>query len=327
MIISRSPLRISFAGGGTDLAGFYNQHGGLVLSTAIDKYVFTTVNAKFGNGLRVSYSQTENVSHASELSHAIIRAALKLMGLESGLEITTIADIPSSGTGLGSSSSFTAGLLQALHAYKGEYASADKIADEACHIEIDICGAPIGKQDQYAAAFGGLNLIRFNPDSSVEVSPLVCKREVIDEFERNLLLLYTGKTRSANTILKEQNKNIGAFKKTVENMLAMKKQALEMAAALQKGDMQLIGEILDTGWKLKRTLAKGISDPELDEIYDTAIKSGALGGKILGAGAGGFFLFYAPKEKHEAICHALPKLNPVPFKFERTGASIIFYRP
>lgn len=327
MIISRTPLRISFVGGGSDLASYYLRHGGAVISTTIDKYVFVTVNRKFDNGIRISYSQTENVRAVSEIAHPIVRAALRMLDIDGGLEITTIADIPSSGTGLGSSSSFTVGLLAALHAYKGEYVDAAQLAQESCRIEIDICGAPIGKQDQYAAAFGGFNEITFHRDDHVTVRPLIASSGFFDELHENLLLLYTGRTRSANEILSRQSKESGSSAKTQKSLNEMVEQTRRFTKALDSGEIDKIGHLLNEAWQLKRSLTTGISDSELDEWYDRAIRAGALGGKILGAGAGGVFLFYAPKEKHAAICHVLPDLKPVSFRFERSGSGIIFYRP
>lgn len=327
MIISRTPLRVSFVGGGSDLPSWYRQHGGAVVSATINKFVFVTVNKKFDDAIRVSYSSTENVHSVSEIAHPLVRAALRLLEIEGGLEITTIADIPSSGTGLGSSSSFTVGLLHALHAYKGEYVDARRLAEEACRIEIDICGAPIGRQDQYAAAFGGFNEITFNRDDWVGVRPLICAPALLEALWENLLLLYTRRHRSANEILARQNENASASTEVQQRLKAMVEQTRAFTHALDKNNLDEIGHILDEAWRLKRQLAEGISDPELNEWYEKAKKAGALGGKILGAGAGGFFLFYAPKERHAAICHALHELKPVSFQFERQGTSIIFYRP
>lgn len=327
MIISRTPLRISFVGGGSDLPVWYREHGGAVVSTAINKYVYVTINKKFDDGIRVSYSQTENVNTVCNVAHPLVRAAMRMLEINGGIEITTVADIPSSGTGLGSSSSFTVGLLYALHAYKSEYVDARELGEESCRIEIDICGAPIGKQDQYAAAFGGFNEITFSRDDSVRVRPLICKPEILLEFQENLLLLYTGRTRSANDILIKQSRECGASSKSKESLKAMVEQTRSFTRLLDQGDLQGIGHLLDEAWNLKRSLTRGISDSQLDEWYEQAKKAGALGGKILGAGAGGFFLFYAPKKKHAAICHALPNLQPVSFRFEREGSGIIFYHP
>lgn len=316
---------MSFVGGGSDLPAYYEKFGGAVVSTSIDKYVFVTINRKFDDSIRISYSKTENVASVAEIEHGLVRAALNLLTINGGLEITTIADIPSSGTGLGSSSSFTVGLLHALHAYKGEYVGAARLGEESCHIEIDICGAPIGKQDQYAAAFGGLNLIKFNRDSSVDVSPIVCAPATVRRLQDNLLLLYTGRTRSANAILSQQSRKCASSTATQETMHKMVRQTVDFAEAMQRDDCDAIGEILHEAWRLKRSLTTGISDMAIDAWYDAGRSAGARGGKLLGAGAGGFLLFYAPRDRHEAIIHALPGLRPVPFCFESTGSKIIFY--
>ncbi len=318
---------MSFVGGGSDLPAYYEKFGGAVVSTTINKYVFVTINAKFDDEFRISYSKTENVRTVAEIEHAIVRAALQMLDISGGLEITTIADIPSSGTGLGSSSSFTVGLLQAIHAYKGEYADAEMLAVESCHIEIDVCGAPIGKQDQYAAAYGGLNLIRFNKNGSVDVSPIICANETRLRLEKNLLMLYTGRTRNANAILAAQSRESAEDSATQEALHEMVAQTGEFARAMQAGDCDEIGSIMHRAWQLKRKLTNGISDCQMDAWYDQARRAGAMGGKILGAGAGGFFLFYAPADRHLDIIQALPALRPVKFRFERTGANIIFYRP
>lgn len=325
MIITRTPLRMSFVGGGSDLAAYYEQFGGAVVSTSINKYVFVTINKKFDQAIRVSYSKTENVQHAGEIEHGLVRASLNLMGITGGLEITTIADIPSSGTGLGSSSSFTVGLLHALHAYKGEYVSANRLGEESCRVEIDICGAPIGKQDQYAAAFGGFNRIVFHKDGSVDVAPIVCSRQSVQRLQQSILMLYTGRTRSANSILSSQAARCASSAETQATMQKMVHQTIDFAEAMQHDNCDAVGEILHEAWQLKRSLTSHITDDTIDRWYETGRKAGALGGKILGAGAGGFLMLYAPQERHQAIIHALPELRPVPIAFESTGSKIIFY--
>lgn len=327
MIITRTPLRVSFAGGGSDMPSYYRQYGGAVVSTAISKYIFVTVNKKFDGAIRLSYSKTEHASSVGEIEHPIARAALTLTNVTGGVEITTIADIPSSGTGLGSSSSFTVGLLHALHAYQGRRVDAAQLGEESCHIEIDVCGAPIGKQDQYAAAYGGFNFIRFEPDGAVSVEPLICSPEALATVERNILMLYTGRTRSANSILSEQSANSASSKDTQSTLHKMTALTKDFAQAMQRGECDTVGEILHEGWELKKNLASGISDAGIDDMYNRGRKAGAIGGKILGAGAGGFLLFYAPQERHSAIIHALPKLRPMPIQFERTGSQVIFYMP
>lgn len=326
MIISRTPLRMSFAGGGSDLAGFYREHGGAVISTAINKYVFITANRKFDDGVRVAYSQTEEVSSAAEVKHDLVRAAMDLVGIRGGVEITTVADIPSRGTGLGSSSSFTVALLHALYAFQGRYASTPKLAEEACQIEIEICGEPIGKQDQYAAAIGGLNLIEFRQDDTVGVAPVICRPETLGSLQASLLMLYTGITRSASGVLKEQAEEVASDRAKNAALKRMVGLCYMLRDEIQADNILAFGEILHENWELKKSLASRISNSTIDDWYDTARRCGATGGKILGAGAGGFLLLSAPPERHAAICHALPALRQIPFAFERYGSQIIFYQ-
>ena len=327
MIISKTPLRMSFMGGGSDLPSFYRQHGGLVVSTAIDKYIFINVNPKFDDGVRVSYSVTETVKSADQIRHPLVRASLKQLTIAGGIEITSIADIPASGTGLGSSSAFTVGLLHALSAYQGIYKSAADLAQEACRIEIDICGEPIGKQDQYAAAFGGFNTIEFHPNDTVSVSPVVCKPDTLRRFEDSILIFYTGQTRSASTILRQQSKNSSDDQATIAALRTMVTLAGNFVSALRTDNTELLGEIIHEGWLLKRGLSEGISDGGLDDLYARARAEGATGGKLLGAGGGGFLMLLAPPDRHEAICRALGSLRRVEMPFTRDGSKIIFYQP
>lgn len=325
MIISRTPLRISFAGGGSDLPAFYRQHGGAVISTAIDKYIFINVNKKFDDGIRVAYSKTEEVANVDQVEHPLVRVALKYLNIEGGVEITTIADIPSKGTGLGSSSSFTVGLLHALNAFKGRYVSNAQLGSDSCHIEIDLCGEPIGKQDQYAAAFGGFNLIEFKPDDSVIVSPVICDPATIKNLEANLLVLYTGITRSASSLLRQQSESIASDETKRRAMMRMVELTYVMRNELHGNNIAAFGEILHEGWMIKKSMASGISTDEIDGWYNASRRAGAIGGKILGAGAGGFLLLYAPRESHEAIKAAVPMLRPITIAFEPLGSRIIFY--
>jgi D-glycero-alpha-D-manno-heptose-7-phosphate kinase len=324
MIITRTPLRVSFAGGGTDLRAFYGQERGAVLSTAIDKYIYVAVNRKFDKKVRASYSVTEIVERAADLKHELIREALKLVGLVGGIEITSISDVPSQGTGLGSSSSYTVGLLNALYAFTGQLVSAERLASEACRIEIEICGKPIGKQDQYIAAYGGLQHIQFNPDESVFVDPIPSGNEIKEPLQKNLLMLYTGITRSANNVLHEQRKNTEQKGAAVAGLRKMRDLADQLRASLCAGNLDGFGETLHSGWMLKRTLASGISNGMIDRWYDTARRHGALGGKLLGAGGGGFLLLYAHPDRQAEICRALPDLQPMPFRFAPQGSKIIF---
>jgi len=324
MIISRTPLRMSFAGGGSDLPSFYRRHGGAVLSTAIDKSVYVTVSEKFDHAVRVSYSQTEEVESVNDVRHPLVREAMRMLHLSGGIEITSVADIPSRGTGLGSSSSFTVGLLHALHAFQGRYVSADELGAQACEIEIERCGEPIGKQDQYAAAFGGLNFIRFNPDETVCVEPVICPRETLRRLEQELLVFYTGITRSASAILAEQNKAVGGAGDKENVMKAMVKLAYDLRSEFQRNSICSFGDILHESWMLKKSITGGISSSEIDIWYEKARKAGARGGKILGAGSGGFMIFSAPQERHDNIRHALSDMREVKFGFEPQGSRIIF---
>jgi D-glycero-alpha-D-manno-heptose-7-phosphate kinase len=327
VIISKTPLRMSFAGGGTDLPAYYRRFGGAVLSTAIDKYVYITVNRKFDDWVRVSYSKTEEVERASQVEHRLVRAALEQNSIVGGIEITSIADIPSRGTGLGSSSAFTVGLLHALAAFRGRYSSAGELARESCHIEIDVLGNPIGKQDQYAAAFGGMNLIRFLPDDSVTVEPVICDRAVVGRLQDSLLTFYAGDTRCANGILAGQSAASGTDPAAQARLHRMAALAHEMKNELQRANVDAVGEILHEGWMLKRELAGGITNPTIDHWYAAARQAGAIGGKLLGAGGGGFLVFFVSPARREDVLRALASLRPVRFLFEPEGSRIIFYHP
>jgi len=324
MIISRTPLRISFVGGGSDLPAFYRTEPGAVVSTAISKYIYITVNKKFDSRIRASYSVTEIVDSVDELKHELIREALKSLDIDGGIELASIADIPSRGTGLGSSSSYIVGLLNALYAYKGIYAGAERLAREACAIEIDRCSKPIGKQDQYIASYGGLKHIQFNPDETVFVDPIVHSRDTRMTMEKHLLLFYTGLTRSSESILSEQKSNTEQHEEKRQTLHNMVRLATELRDALTRNDLESFGEILHVGWLEKRKMASSITNSAIDEWYERARKHGAIGGKILGAGGGGFLLLYAPPEKHEDITKALPELSLFPFRFEPQGTKIIY---
>jgi D-glycero-alpha-D-manno-heptose-7-phosphate kinase len=324
MIISKTPLRMSFSGGGSDLPSFYERSEGAVVSVAIDKYIYVTVNKKFDNSFRIGYSKTENVKSPEKIKHGIVREVIKKLNINGGLEITSIADIPSSGTGLGSSSSFTVGLLNALHGYKKEFSTPETLAREACEVEIDLLKEPIGKQDQHAAAYGGLNLIRFHEDGSVDIDPIITQKETRKTLEKNVLMFYTGITRSASEILRHQNTNLKSKKQTFAKMKKMVENTYRIKDELQKNNLDNFGKILHENWLLKKEMTSGISSPEIDKWYQTGIKQGALGGKILGAGGGGFLMFYAPHEKHQQIIESLPKLRPVNLEFDYQGSRIIF---
>lgn len=325
MIISKTPLRMSFVGGGSDLPAFYREHGGAVLSTAIDKHIYITVNKRFDDSYRVSYSRTEEVPSIDDVQHPLARECLRLTGCADGIEITSIADIPARGTGLGSSSSFVVGLLHALHAYGGRYVSAGQLAEEACRIEIEKCGEPIGKQDQYAAAFGGLNVIRFHPDDRVDVEPVICRTDVLADLQSQFLTFYTGATRSASALLAKQSQDVAADRAKQQCLRRMVELVDETRRVLQAGDLRAFGDLLDENWRLKASLTAGITNEQVDHWYRVAREAGAWGGKLLGAGEGGFLLVQAPVERHEAVHRALADIRHVPLRFERNGSQIIFF--
>lgn len=313
---------MSFVGGGSDLPAFYKTAPGAVLSTTIDKYVYVSINPKFDGGIRLAYSQTEEVASLDQIQHKIFREALETMGIKGGIEVTTTADIPSRGTGLGSSSSFTVGLLNAVNAYKDLNSSAEWLAATASEIEIERCGAPIGKQDQYAAAYGGLNLIAFNPDGSVSVEPLSIRPEIQTELFSKLVVFYTGVTRSASDILARQSEQVTDDSKSRAQLGRMVELAYMLRDELCAGRLDSFGEILRENWSLKKGLASGISNEDIDRWYDAAINAGAEGGKLLGAGSGGFLAFFAPCDLHDAIEKAVG-LRRVAFNFEPSGSEIL----
>lgn len=317
---------MSFAGGGSDLPSFYRRHRGAVLSTAIDKYVYVSVNPKFDGGIRLAYSKVEEVDRLEEIEHSLVRATFEMLGLKGGVEITTTADIPSRGTGLGSSSSFTVGLIQAIQAYQGFHTSADELGRRSCEVEIERCGEPIGKQDQYAAAFGGMNLIEFNEDESVNVTPIIMSRDDRYKLQDNIVVFYTGITRSASGILHQQSADTERDSRKRAVLKRMVDLTYGMRDELQAGNFDSFGCILHENWMLKKTLANGISTSQIDEWYDAGLKAGAYGGKLLGAGSGGFLMFYAPVERHDAIEQAVG-LRRIKFNFDPLGSRILFYHP
>ena len=321
MIITKTPFRVSFCGGGSDMANFYEKYGGCVLSTSINKYCYISIHPYFNeNQTLLKYSENELVDEISQIKHKIFRQVLGDMNVH-GVEITSTADIPG-GTGLGSSSTFTVGLLNTLNCYNGKFVSKNKLAALACEVEIEKLGNPIGKQDQYGAALGGLNFIKFNQDGSVSHEPIMMEGKTYKKLQKNLLMFYTGTTRSANTILAEQTKNITSEDKA-KNLLKMCGLAKDMKSALESNDISSFGKILDEGWQLKKELASGIANPAIDEAYEIAMKNGALGGKLLGAGGGGFLLFYCEEEKQEQLKKAVG-LKELDFSFERDGTSVIY---
>jgi len=326
MIVSRTPLRMSFVGGGSDLPAFYNNDEvGAVISSAINKYIYVNVNKKFDDGIRIGYSSNEEVATVDAIKHPIVKASMQHLGMTGGIEITTIADIPSKGTGLGSSSSFTVGLLHALNAYLGKYSSAEMLGRDACRVEIEFCKEPIGKQDQYAAAYGGFNLIEFRSDESVVVSPVICKATTVKSLQDSLLMFYTGITRNASSILKEQSIAITSTSAKFRSLRQMVGLAYRLRDELQANNLDAVGEILHENWILKKSLTDNISNHAIDQWYEAARGAGAKGGKILGAGAGGFLLLIAPPEKHQDIKKALHMLREIPIELEPLGSRIIFY--
>ncbi len=323
MIITRTPFRVSFAGGGSDLPSFYRRHEGCVLSMTINKYMYVSIHPTFNRDETVvKYSQTEIVRDVRAVQHPIARQLLLDYGID-GVEIVSTADVPA-GTGLSTSSAYTVGLIHALNAFRGKLCSQERIAREACELEIEKLGEPIGKQDQYGTAVGGLKFIRFKSDDSVEVEPLAVSRQKLSELEGNLLLFYTGLTHSAGEILQEQNKNVAGEDKKFQNLVKMTELAYELREAVVAGNLDDFGRILNENWLLKRDLASQISNDKIGKYYDLAMANGALGGKLLGAGGGGFLLFYCPKEKQKRLRSALSDLWELPFAMESSGTKIIY---
>ena len=315
MIISQTPYRVSFAGGGTDLPAYYRREFGAVLSVTIDQHIYVTLHRRFESTIRVSYSRTEVARTIDDVQHELVREAMRMVEIDEPLEITTIGDVPS-GTGMGSSSSLTVGLLTALYGYRHRVVSPKLLAEQACRIEIDILGKPIGRQDQYAAAFGGLNYFRFNPDDTVDVEPVPCRAETLAELEQRALLVYTGQTRDANLILEQQS---NTTEDQLDVLRAMRDLADEMRHALAgEGDLDRFAALLHEGWELKRSLGCGISNDQINEWYAVARRAGAVGGKLLGAGGGGFVLLIAPPWRHRAIREALGRPRELPFKISRS---------
>ena len=321
MIITRTPFRVSFAGGGSDISSFYEKHEGYVLSTAINKYMYISIHPSFAKGETVlKYSKTESVTDISLIEHKYFKQILKMLDVH-GVEIVSTADVPA-GTGLGSSSSFTVGTLNALYAYKGKYMSKEKLASTACDVEIKYLHNPIGKQDQYAAAYGGLNYYHFRKDGSVTVDPVIMSDDARLRLEQNLMMFYTGQLHSASAILKEQSSNITAGDKEA-NQLKMCGLVHDLRHELQMNNIDAMGDILHENWMLKKTLANGISNPAIDEAYSIAMNNGAKGGKLLGAGGGGFLLFYVPESKQKQVKKAIG-LPYMPMAFDRQGSAVIY---
>lgn len=325
MIVSRAPVRFSLGGGGTDLPAYSRDHGGFVVAAAVDKFVFVCVGKRFYNTIRLAYSETETVDSVDQIKHRIFRAALTSAGLRGGIELHSLADVPAN-TGLGSSSSFTVALLNGLHAFKRESVPAEQLAREACHLEINVLGEPIGKQDQYIAAFGGVSAFTFNTDGSVDVERVPIQPDVLEELESNLLIFYSGVERAASKVLSEQGKNITKNEdKAVERMHRIKELGRETLRILTKGNIDAYGELLHEHWMNKRKLTSNMSDSTIDEHYEAARAAGAIGGKLMGAGGGGFFMFYtAPADRRRVYAAMTARgLRPLRFRFDTSGAHIV----
>ncbi|MBW2106228.1 MAG: GHMP kinase [Deltaproteobacteria bacterium] len=321
MIITQTPLRISFAGGGTDFREFWQKHGGCVVNSAIDKYVYVIIKERFDDLIVLNYSKREIVKTVDEINHDLLRESMKKTGVEKGVEITTLADIPSEGSGLGSSSSITVGFLHAMYTYQGELVTAERLAREACEIEIDILGSPIGMQDQYIAAYGGIKSFNFNKDGEIRVEALNLAPWDQLILSSRLLLFYLNRTRKANTILKEQWSNID---QKTDILIRMRDLAFDLRYNLNAESLDILGKVMDKGWMLKKTLASRISDPEIDALYKRALDAGALGGKVAGAGGGGFLLLYVPRDKQDGLRKSLGRLRELPFMIDLDGSKVIF---
>ena len=321
MILAKSPFRISFAGGGSDLPDFYRRQTGVVVSTTIDKAMYIAIHPYFHEKIRIKYSRTEDVSNTSEIQHPLVRECLRIMNIDCGMEIASFADVPA-GTGMGSSSAFTVALLHALYALAGKNPSADELAKTSCHVEIDRAGEPIGKQDQYATAFGGLNCIRFHPDESVEIIPITCSNETRKKLEQHLMLFYTGGERSASSILQEQGRNMSQPDK-FSAVVEMTKLAEELFTSLGRNQIDSFGDILQAGWLLKSKLARDITNSPIESNYRLAREAGAEGGKLLGAGSGGFLLLYCHPEKQSQVRDALAHLQEMPFAMSHEGSQVV----
>jgi D-glycero-alpha-D-manno-heptose-7-phosphate kinase len=326
MILTRTPFRVTLGGGGTDLPSFYRQHGGFILAVAIDKYMFMNVNTPIvDDKIRVRYNQSEMVDHVDEVQHTLAREALRYFGIPNGIEIVSIADIPA-GTGLGSSSSYLVGLLNALHTLTQDQATPQKLAEEACHIELDILNKPIGKQDQYMAAFGGLTALDITPDGTVCVTRLNLDVDLVESLEHNILMFYTHEIRDATTILRKQDDATRTRDRTVvKSLREIKDIGLEIRDAVLKGNLRRFGELLDVHWQAKKRLSEGISNPQIDAWYELAKQNGAIGGKISGAGGGGFLMLYCEENKaclREAMRRA--GLRELKFRFDFEGSKVVF---
>ena len=321
MIIVQTPLRISFFGGGTDFRAFFMQEGGCVLSSAIDKYIFVTIKKRFDSKLRIGYSQTEMVDEVDQIHHELIRESLRITRIDRGVEITTMGDIPSQGSGLGSSSTVTVGALHAMYAYLGEMVPAERLAREACEIEIEILKRPIGVQDQYITAYGGLRFFEFLPNGQVTAEKIKLSSEAERVLNSNFMLFFTGVSRDASTVLREQVENL---KDRLNELREIKHMAHEARCAIETENFDALGVLLHQSWEVKKRLAGKISNGHINEMYETARGAGAIGGKISGAGGGGFLLLYVPLERQDKVRKTLHGLQELPFRLEADGTKVIF---
>lgn len=324
MIIVRSPLRISLGGGGTDLPSYYREHSGFLVAAAIDKYVYITLHHTFQPGLIIKYSKMEKVDSVAEIQHPIIRESMRALGIvDTHLEIASMADIPA-GTGLGSSGSFTTGLLRALHASQRNLIHPNQLAEQACDIEINRLGEPIGKQDQYIAAYGGLTCFRFLPNDAVEAWPLKISSKTLHELEDNLLLFFTGYSRNASSILKEQDdKSKHSEREMIDNLHFVKELGRQSQAALEQGEVRKFGELMNVHWEHKKKRSGGMSNSRIDEWYRLALDNGAVGGKLIGAGGGGFLMFYAEDRARLRTVMEEQGLQEVRFRFDFEGTKVL----
>lgn len=325
MIVSRAPVRFSLGGGGTDLPSYANEHGGFLVAASVDKYIYVNANRRFYKSIRLAYSKTETVDSLDAIEHRIFREALRHEGIHHSIELVSVADVPAN-SGLGSSSTFTVALLNALHAFKREYVPTERLAEEACKIEIDILKEPIGKQDQYIAAYGGITAFTFHADGTVHAERVPMKDDVVDELETNLVIFYSGVERAASSVLQEQKKTIKSNKDgAVERMHRIKQLGYDTRDILVKGNLDAYGELLHEHWTNKRKLAANMTDSVIDEHYEAARKAGAIGGKLMGAGGGGFFMFYVRPQDRRRVCDELLSrgLRPLRFRFDFDGARIV----
>ncbi len=325
MIVTRTPFRVSLGGGGTDLPSYYSRYGGFVVGAAINRYVYVMLNRRFEDSLRVSYSQTEIVDGADAVEHPIVREALRFTGLDKNLEIVSIADLPAN-TGLGSSCAFTVGLLNALHAMKREHVPLEELAEEACHLEIERLGEPIGKQDQYIASLGGITCLEIDREGGVQSSPLPLPEGIVQELENNTVIFYTGIQRSASDVLRDQSKATEESDEGVTQALHMIKDiGREIKAALSRGDLDRFGWLMDQHWQVKKCLSRKVTAGNLDRWYETAKSHGALGGKVMGAGGGGFFMFYCPNGTKSRLREALAAegLKEIRLGIDFEGAKVL----